>query len=227
MTLENAIAEIRQTSTGIRLYMNRLRDGLNDLEVALAEAVGDLPQTPSCLHCKVTLPSKRTSPGPVQPCYVCGHYGYEFKQETPEPMVAEESPVTELTLWCDGGTRLGNPGPGYGSYAIETEPGIFTGRVTQDFGQEMTNNAAEYVTLKVGLESVLSWWDGDYVSLTIRTDSQLIEGHIQGIPPGKLWKVNAKHLEPLIKDVRQLLSRFASWEIQHTPREDIVAVLGH
>jgi len=144
-----------------------------------------------------------------------------------DPEVTEENPLVELTLWVDGGTRERNPGMGYGSYVIEYKSGARSLPGREGYGFTMTNNEAEYQTLKYGLRALLSQYDGAVVNLTVRTDSQLIEGHVQGIPPGNFWKVKAKHLERLVRDVRELLGAFNSWQIQHAPREDVVKVLGH
>ena len=180
MTLENAIAEIRQSSTGIRLYMNRLQDGLNDLEAALAE-----------IEREATI--------------------------TPEPMVAEESPVTELTLWCDGGLRGPNPGSElYGSYAFGDV------KETVEFGVKGSNNTAEYLAFIAGMEAVAKIYDPATVNLTVYMDSDLVRLQVCGA-----WRVKAEHLRPLRNRARRQLDDFADWRIQHTPREDIVAILGH
>ena len=181
MTLENTIAEIRQSSAGIRSYMNRLRDGLNDLEAALAEI-----EQSSVL-------------------------------DTPEPMVAEESPVSHLTLWCDGGLRGPNPGSDlYGSYAYGEI------KKTVDFGLTGTNNEAEYMALIAGLLSIAETHNPSTIILTVKIDSDLVRHQVNGE-----WKVKAEHLRPLRDKARQKLNVFHSWRIHHVPRENVVTMLGH
>jgi len=77
---------------------------------------------------------------------------------------------TKWVLIFDGGSR-GNPGPGYGSYALIkptgsadlpelAEPSALSARsadvVRLDFGARMTNNEAEYDTLIAALEDLIA-----------------------------------------------------------------------
>ena len=140
-------------------------------------------------------------------------------------VVAEEDPVTcQVELWCDGGAKP-NPGEGYGSYAIFKHEGNTYSPVARDtkiFGQDMTNNEAEYDALIWGLKRIVFSWVPGYVNLLVKTDSKLVRSQILGN-----WRVKAEHLRPLRDEARELLAGFASWRIQHVPRKLVVARLGH
>ncbi len=60
---------------------------------------------------------------------------------------------TDYTITFDGGSQ-GNPGPGYGSYALTRVSDGKTDLVRLDFGRAMTNNEAEYETLLAGLQAL-------------------------------------------------------------------------
>jgi len=131
-------------------------------------------------------------------------------------------PLTELTLWCDGGSR-GNPGEGYGSYAIIPTGGYAP--VEQDtgvFGQGMTNNESEYAALLWGLKQLRKGLKVSQIGLTVKTDSALVQGQLQ-----EGWAVNADNLRPMWIEAKALLASFASWRIEKVPRAEVVAVLGH
>lgn len=129
----------------------------------------------------------------------------------------------ELTLIVDGGSK-GNPGEGYGSYAIVDYEGHVLENGTAGFGSNITNNESEYKALLLGLKGLLPSVRRcpSEVALTVETDSALIVGHLQGG-----WRVNALNLLPLIQEARKLLGQFSSWQIKKVPRDEIVAILGH
>src|SRR5205085_3800513 len=72
----------------------------------------------------------------------------EANQEADTEAEAEEAPgsLMELMVVFDGGSR-GNPGQGYGSFRVQQAPNgkPITKRV--EFGDNYTNNQAEYDTL--------------------------------------------------------------------------------
>ncbi|MFZ1755817.1 MAG: hypothetical protein WAU10_18840, partial [Caldilineaceae bacterium] len=69
---------------------------------------------------------------------------------TPLPGQAPEQPIRVI---FDGGSK-GNPGLGYGSYALEW-PGFPRQLVRLKFGDRVTNNEAEYDTLIAALEAIV------------------------------------------------------------------------
>lgn len=142
----------------------------------------------------------------------------------PTPRQPQRS-ATDVTLIFDGGS-LGNPGKGYGSFItcgrVETRQ-----PVKLEFAGRRTNNEAEYMTLIEGLRHVLSVAGDDGVradSLAIRvlSDSQLVVEQVSG-----RWKVRNEGLKPLHAQARELLARFASWELTWHPRSQSVRYLGH
>lgn len=128
--------------------------------------------------------------------------------------------ITYVKLWVDGGSR-GNPGPGYGSWFIES-PAESSKRDRKEFGWT-TSNEAEYGALLAGLEHVASLGiELSDVDITVYTDSALVIGQIQGG-----WKVQAKNLWPLWDEARTKLAQFKAWRLVKRDRTDVQRILGH
>lgn len=123
----------------------------------------------------------------------------------------------------DGGS-LGNPGKGYGSYDITSNENPYHKALEIQYGDNITNNQAEYQTL---IEA-LTWLRqhlGDqakHATVTVHGDSKLVI--MQSL--GK-WKVNNAGLRPLNQQVRELMTSFASVSLQWHARAKSVARLGH
>lgn len=134
--------------------------------------------------------------------------------------------MTDYTLIFDGGS-LGNPGPGYGSYALIRNVDGKQRIQRLEFGEDMTNNEAEYRTLIAGLEDMLDTIEqagrepSDF-SIEVRGDSRLILNQTAGE-----WKVKQPHLRPLCDRARELLGRFGEFELTWQERDASVDVLGH
>ena len=128
----------------------------------------------------------------------------------------------DCLLVFDGGSQ-GNPGAGYGSYAVfkDGRPGQVY-RLT--FAETMTNNEAEYQTLLGGLRHVLAELGSGAAraSLEVRGDSLLVIQQVLGH-----WKAKDERMRGLRDDVRRLLARFGRYRLVAQPREDSVKVLGH
>lgn len=134
--------------------------------------------------------------------------------------------MTDYTLIFDGGS-LGNPGPGYGSYALIRNVDAKQRIKRLDFDEEMTNNEAEYRTLIAGLEDILgvikrAGRDPSEFSIEVRGDSRLIINQVAGN-----WKVKQLHLRPLCDRARELLRHFGEFELVWQDRDESVDVLGH
>jgi len=133
--------------------------------------------------------------------------------------------VWEPVVVFDGGSR-GNPGPGYGSYALlfaDHRPQV----VHLEFEEEMTNNEAEYEALICALEDLrgrLMAMEGDpqHCEVTVRGDSQLVINQVTGA-----WKAREPRMLQRRDRVRQLLRSFGSVSFQQERREKIEEVLGH
>lgn len=131
----------------------------------------------------------------------------------------------DYTIVFDGGSK-GNPGKGYGSYEISTR----TGRRKQqrlEFGDWITNNEAEYMTLIAaleGLEAMIARHGRDPAafSVCIRGDSQLVIKQVLG-----QWKVKHPNITPLHERASALLKRFGRTELGWHARANSVRTLGH
>lgn len=136
--------------------------------------------------------------------------------------LGEWSEPADHLLVFDGGS-LGNPGAGYGSYALfeHGQPGQVH---RLSFSEPMTNNEAEYHTLLGGLRALLGRLGAHAANATleVRGDSQLVIQQVLGN-----WKAKDDRMRRLRDDVRRELSRFKRWRLVQQPREDSVKVLGH
>jgi ribonuclease HI len=131
-------------------------------------------------------------------------------------------PGADYTVVFDGGS-LGNPGQGYGSYEIAGPDGTIAARQVQ-FGNDMTNNQAEFRAVIAALEDLLERVGGqaDARSLAVRGDSQLV---IRGLT-GE-WRVKHPGLQPLHQRATDLLRRFRSVDLAWHPRRESVRTFGH
>jgi len=141
---------------------------------------------------------------------------------SPLPGQAPERPISII---FDGGSK-GNPGYGYGSYALRW-PGQPQQIVQLQFGDGVTNNEAEYDTLIAALEAVqkrLREGGADPMTarLDIRGDSQLVINQVRGE-----WKCSDERMRARRDRVRGLLRELGAWELVYHARENSVRVLGH
>ncbi len=146
---------------------------------------------------------------------------------TEEPVLHQASPSLPLhiRITFDGGSK-GNPGQGYGSYAVEW-PGESPQVVRVRFGDLMTNNEAEYQTLIASLEDLLDQLeergiDPATVSVEIWGDSQLVVKQVAGE-----WRCREPRLQIRRDQVRELMERFGEARLHHHGREHSVEMLGH
>ena len=115
-----------------------------------------------------------------------------------------------LKLYVDGASR-GNPGEaGAGFYLVDEEGNeILRG---MRFLGSMTNNAAEYQALILGLRETLGIGG---TSIEIYTDSELVAKQIKGI-----YTVKNKRLRRLYREAVKLLDKFHRSEVISIRRED-------
>lgn len=140
----------------------------------------------------------------------------------PLPGQAPEQPIQ---IVFDGGSQ-GNPGRGYGSYAIDW-PGQPQQIIRPQFGDNVTNNEAEYDTLIASLEMVLRKLNDQEIApasakVHVRGDSLLVINQVLD-----KWKCNEDRLRVRRDRVRSLLKRFGASQLTHHGREHSVRVLGH
>ena len=115
-----------------------------------------------------------------------------------------------LKLYVDGASR-GNPGEaGAGFYLVDEEGNeILKG---MRFLGSMTNNAAEYQALILGLRETLGIGG---TSIEIYTDSELVAKQMKGI-----YTVKNKRLRRLYQEAVKLLDKFHRSEVISIRRED-------
>lgn len=132
-------------------------------------------------------------------------------------------PGNNFTLVFDGGS-LGNPGKGYGSFQIVDAAGTVVAEERMEFGDRVTNNAAEFRALIGGLSRLLDILAGKSAgsSLAVRGDSQLVIYGVSGA-----WRIKHAALQPLRDEAVQLLSRFGQTDVAWHPRGQSVRSLGH
>ena len=140
----------------------------------------------------------------------------------PLPGQAPEQPIQ---IVFDGGSQ-GNPGRGYGSFAIDW-PGQPQQIIRPQFGDNVTNNEDEYDTLIAALETVLRKLSDQGIvansaKVQIRGDSLLVINQVLD-----KWKCNEDRLRVRRDRARSLLSRFGASQLIHHGRENSVRVLGH
>ena len=122
-----------------------------------------------------------------------------------------------LIIYCDGCCVPTNPG-GYACWGwiAKDENGISVNNNNGcvGHGDGMTNNIAEYEAVL----QALRWTKENHLkACRFRTDSQLAVNQIRG-----LWKLNAEHLIPKVKEARGLLAATHSI-IEWVPKEQNVS----
>ena len=125
----------------------------------------------------------------------------------------------------DGGC-IGNPGRGYGSYAIDAGGGAPMVR-RLDFDGRTTNNEAEYDTLIAALsyltESLqMQGVSPSSVTVDVRGDSQLVINQVTG-----RWKARNPRMAERRDRVLELVKRFKNVTFRQHPRSESVRWLGH
>ncbi len=131
--------------------------------------------------------------------------------------------ASNFDIVFDGGSR-GNPGKGYGSYEITSNGAVVDRREEIAYGNNITNNQAEYMTLIRALEWLQAslGQDARLATVNVLGDSKLVIMQSQG-----LWKVNNEGLRPLNRQVRDLMKTFGKVTLTWHARKHSVARLGH
>lgn len=141
------------------------------------------------------------------------------------PPLSRLAPAEPVRIVFDGGSR-GNPGEGYGSYALDW-PGQPRQIVRLSFGDNATSNEAEYDTLIAALEAVQrqlleQGMEPESTRVDIWGDSQLVCKQVRGD-----WRCKEPRLQRRLKEARALLGKFGGATLDHHPREKSVEILGH
>jgi ribonuclease HI len=177
---------------------------------------------------KATAPADDDAPyrSPVSGRVVVGAPQHEG--ETPASVMRPlpgQAPEQPIRIVFDGGSK-GNPGQGYGSYALEW-PAYPRQVVRLQFGNRVTNNEAEYDTLISALEAVIkrlteTGADARSAKLEIWGDSQLVINQVNGE-----WEANKAEMRVRRDKARALLNRFGTSSLRYHSRNNNVEILGH
>lgn len=114
-----------------------------------------------------------------------------------------------LRLFTDGAAR-GNPGPAGLGMVLEDDQGLRLWGGHRYVGSA-TNNRAEYLALIDGLRKAAEWRPD---RLEVYMDSQLVVEQVAG-----RYKVRDPGLQPLHRQVQDLLQAFPRVSVSHVPRE--------
>ena len=130
------------------------------------------------------------------------------------PFGGDDAPaISELTLYCDGGSR-GNPGPsaiGAVVFDATTDPPELLASVSECIGVT-TNNVAEYKALIAGLEAVAHLRAR---IIHVRADSMLVIKQLR-----REWRVKHANMKPLYDEARKLLAEYDVVDLEHVRREE-------
>ncbi|NWJ45300.1 MAG: ribonuclease HI family protein [Chloroflexi bacterium] len=132
----------------------------------------------------------------------------------------------DYILTFDGGADP-NPGRGYGSYHLKTRKGKERLESRIQFGDNMTNNQAEYTALISGLADLVETIERagkqpSTYSVRVWGDSNLVIQQLKGA-----WKVKDPKLEPLHRRALELSKRFKATSLNWHDRSNSVRLLGH
>lgn len=238
--MDAIVAQIRDLSGAERrrLYRRLLINGLMNVDapatdrnpLGIAPSVPQrraraLPSSPASAQ-SAPQPGDETYRSPVRGRVVVG--APESAPEMP-PLAMQplpgQAPEQPIRIIFDGGSK-GNPGKGYGSYALEW-PGYPRQLVRLRFGDQVTNNEAEYDTLIAAVEAALKRLveqgvDPAGARLEIWGDSQLVINQINGEWESKKAEMRLRRDQALA-----LLSRFGAYHLRYHSRDNNVDILGH
>ncbi len=116
--------------------------------------------------------------------------------------------MRQFDIYIDGAAK-GNPGPA-GIGVIICHDGSPVKNISRYIGNA-TNNVAEYTALVYALQEARIL---KATKIKVWTDSELLYKQLKGE-----YKVKHQNLKPLFEQIRHFIKGFASFEIQHIPRE--------
>jgi ribonuclease HI len=148
-----------------------------------------------------------------------------LRSATDVPLLLDTT-MTNYTIIFDGGSH-GNPGLGYGSYALIRNQDGRLRKKRLRFGDQVTSNQAEYQALIAALEDLIdtivkAGRSPTGFSVEIKGDSQLVMHQIKGT-----WKTKSLNLMPLRDKVEELLAQMGSVKLTWQPRDKSEKILGH
>lgn len=117
--------------------------------------------------------------------------------------------MARFLIYTDGGSR-GNPGPAAAGFVVDGKAhGVFLGRTT--------NNVAEYMAIKLALETALAQLgeEAAKTDVEVRMDSELAQRQLIG-----KYKMKNAGLRPIFDEINRLRPRFKSVLFRHVPRAE-------
>ncbi|MFP4687488.1 MAG: ribonuclease HI family protein [bacterium] len=123
--------------------------------------------------------------------------------------VVDSSKSGNYVLYTDGASR-NNPGPASGGAVLYDDAGEKISENCQYFSSSLTNNAAEYLALLLGLDLV----PDNCEKLTVCMDSQLIIRQLQGE-----YAVKSANLRPYYQKAIRRLQDLGEVDFKAIPRE--------
>jgi ribonuclease HI/pterin-4a-carbinolamine dehydratase len=134
---------------------------------------------------------------------------YQKQLEVPVATPVAKGQFKQIKLYTDGGSR-GNPGPSASGYVlldmsdtVILKSGVYLGITT--------NNQAEYLALKFGLEQAQKLGASE---VDVYMDSLLVINQLKGI-----FKVRNRDLWPIHEAIKELAKHFKKITYTHVPRE--------
>lgn len=103
----------------------------------------------------------------------------------------------KLVIYTDGACR-GNPGPAAYGFTISDEKGKLLHEEGGYIGKT-TNNVAEYTAVYQALKHVRKQYGNKHPQVELYADSKLVAEQLSG-----RFKVKAKHLKPIIEQIKIL-----------------------
>jgi len=125
-----------------------------------------------------------------------------------ESQKTETKPIKEIKLFADGGSR-GNPGPSASGFVLYDMSGNILLRHGVYLGIT-TNNQAEYLALKFGLEEALK---RQARIVHVHLDSLLVVNQMTG-----KFKIKNRDLWPIHAAIKDLVAKFEQVTFVHVPR---------
>lgn len=118
----------------------------------------------------------------------------------------------KLIIYTDGASR-GNPGPASYGFTISDENGKLLHEEGRYIGKT-TNNVAEYTAVLEALRHANEEFrDKKILSIELFADSKLVAEQLSG-----RYKIKAKHLKPIIEEIRVLSIELGGVIFGHVPR---------
>lgn len=118
----------------------------------------------------------------------------------------------KLIIYTDGASR-GNPGHAAYGFTIADEKGNLLHEEGEYIGIA-TNNVAEYTAVLAALKHVKNKFaQRELLQIELSADSKLVAEQLSGN-----YKVKAKHLKPMIEQIKILATQLGSVTYSHIPR---------